>query len=105
FRRVLFRSEPGVHAGRAHRVAADAGELRVGMALAQRRHQAGAQLVPGGFAGDQREALAPAAHRSSGRSPEPMNSSSARTSSLSRASSSSRWRASSSLAPETYSAL
>src|SRR5690606_23215617 len=97
--------EPGFHAGGTHRVAADACELRVRIAFLQHRDQAGAQLVPRGFAGDQREALALAAHRNSGRSPASMKASNARTSSLSRASSASCPRASSSFAPETYSAL
>ena len=49
------RIEPGIHIGRAHRVAADARELSVRKAFAQCEDQAGAQLVPGRLAGDQRD--------------------------------------------------
>ena len=56
--RQFARVVPGVEAGVAHRVAADAGEFGVGEALAQFVDQAGAEQVAGGFAGDQGDARA-----------------------------------------------
>ena len=50
------RVVPCVEPGGAHLVAADAGELRVGKALAQCIDQAGAEQVAGGFSGAQRDA-------------------------------------------------
>ncbi len=54
--RQLAGVEPGLAAGVAHGVAANAGELRVGKALVQLSDQAGAEAIAGGFAGDQGDA-------------------------------------------------
>ncbi len=90
---------PGVEPGGAHAVATDAGEFRIGEALAQFVDEAGAQLVAGGFACAERDAHG---YRSNGRSPASMKSSMARTSSLPAAISSSSALASSSLASPMY---
>src|SRR3546814_2287028 len=55
--RQLLRVVPGLEAGRAHRIAADAGELRVREARAQLFDQSRAEQVAGGFAGAKRDAL------------------------------------------------
>ena len=47
---------PGIESGRAHLLAADAGEFGVGVALVQFVDQAGAEQVAGGFAGAQGDA-------------------------------------------------
>ncbi len=47
---------PGVAAGPTHAMAADAGELRTRVALLERGHQVSADLVAGGFTGDQCDA-------------------------------------------------
>src|SRR3546814_1224985 len=55
--RQLLRVVPGLEAGRAHRIAADAGELRVRETRAQLFDQSRAEQVAGGFAGAKRDAL------------------------------------------------
>ena len=109
-----LRVVPGVEPGRAHRVAADAGELaHRGSACRSSFDQAGAEQVAGGFAGAPGRCAGAViaasrgwrpigqgrrctrmsaitmrsritAHRSNGRSPRSMKSSMSRTSSLSR---------------------
>ena len=95
---------PGVDAGVAHRIAADACEPGIRETRPQAVDQSRAEQVARGLAGHQREARRARAHRSSGRSPASMKSSMRRTSSLSTAIAASLARASSRLSPDMYTA-
>ena len=96
---------PGVQARVAHRRPAHAGEQRTRKTPGKLADQPRAQLVPRRLAGDQRETRRTGlglGHRSSARWPESMNSSIARTSSLSPAISARRSRAWARSAPDMY---
>src|SRR5690606_15739707 len=98
---------PGIQPGIAHLRPANACEQGAGKPPGKFADQAGAKLVPRRLAGNQREPWRTRllqGHRSRARWPESMNSSMARTSSLSPANSASRSRAWARSAPDMYSA-